>query len=141
MGKGISTINTVLKWGTTAANVTKVVPVKTVPRIKGVPEVLETTDLEDEQQTFCKGVQSSEVKTFTANYTKTDYDAVLADAGQELFYQLEFGDAGEDGSWSWKGEHDVSANDQAVNGVREMDISVIMSTKAYEGAATTIPSE
>ena len=141
MGKGISTINTVLKWGTTAANVTKVVPVKTVPRIKGVPEVLETTDLEDEQQTFCKGVQSSEVKTFTANYTKTDYDAVLADAGQELFYQLEFGDAGEDGIWSWKGEHDVSANDQAVNGVREMDISVIMSTKAYEGAATTIPSE
>ena len=141
MGKGISTINTVLKWGTTAANVTKVVPVKTVPRIKGVPEVLETTDLEDEQQTFCKGVQSSEVKTFTANYIKTDYDAVLADAGQELFYQLEFGDAGEDGIWSWKGEHDVSVNDQAVNGVREMDISVIMSTKAYEGAATTIPSE
>ena len=140
MGKGISTINTVLKWGTTAANVAKVVPVKTVPELKGAPDTLETTDLEDEQQTFCKGVQSADVKDFTANYLKADYDAVLADANEDLFYQVEFGDAGEDGIWSWKGEHDVRVGEQGVNGVREMTISVIMKSKVYEGAATTIPS-
>lgn len=141
MGKGIPTINTVFKWGTTAANVAKVVRVKTVPELKGAPDLLETTDLEDEQVTQCQGVRSSDTKEFTCNYLKEDYDAVLADAGKELFYQVEFGEAGEDGIWSWKGNHDVRWTEQGVNGVREMIISVVMSTKLYEGAATTIPSE
>lgn len=140
MGRGISTINTVLKWGTTAANVAKVVPVKTVPELKGAPDLLETTDLEDEQQTFCQGVKTSDTKEFTCNYIKEDYDAVLADAGKELFYQVDFGDAGEDGMFAWKGTHDVRVSEQAVNGVREMIISVIMSTKVYDGAATVIPA-
>lgn len=140
MGRGISTINTVLKWGTTAANVAKVVPVKTVPELKGAPDLLETTDLEDEQQTFCQGVKTSDTKEFTANFSKDDYDAVLADAGEELFYQVEFGEDGEDGIWSWKGNHDVRWTEMGVNGVREMIISVVMSTKLYEGAATIIPA-
>lgn len=138
--KALSSINTVLKWGTTAAGVTKVTPVKSVPELKGSPELLESTDLEDEQQTFEKGVQSSDVKEFTANYTKALYDAVEADEDKELFYQVEFGEDGADGIYSWKGEHTVKTSEQAVNGIREMVISVIMKTKVYTGAATTIPA-
>ena len=137
MGKGISTINTVLKWGSTASAVKKVVPVKTVPEIGGSPELLETTDLEDTFQTFVDGVQSQDAKEFTCNYTKDDYDLVKADAGKELFYQVEFGDSGADGIYSCKGKHTVRISEQGVNAVREMVITVIMSTGWYDEAASS----
>ena len=39
---------------------------------------LETTDLEDEVQTFVPGVQTMEAMEFTANYTLEAYTAVKA---------------------------------------------------------------
>lgn len=138
MGQGISTIGTVLKWGTTAAGVTKVTPVKTVPEIGGNAELLETTDLEDTEQTHCFGVASSDAMEFTCNYTKTLYDAVKADEGKELFYQVEFGSSGADGIYSCKGQHTVRISESSVNAVREMVIAVARSTPWVDGAATEI---
>ena len=139
MGQGISTIGTVLKWGTTASAVTKVTPVKTVPEIGGAPDMLETTDLEDTAQTFCNGVeQGGDSMEFTCNYTKTLYDAVKADAGKELFYQVEFGDSGADGTYSCKGQHTVRISESSVNAVREMVIAIARSTPWVDGAATEI---
>ena len=128
MGKGISTIGTVLKAGATAGNLTKLCKIKSYPQLMGAPENLETTDLEDTAQTFTPGVQSVDQMEFTANYTKEAFISVKALEGSELFYQLEMGAGGAEGIFTWKGTHSVYVNSGDVNAVREMTIVVTPST-------------
>ena len=130
MAKAYSTIGTVLKSGAALSSLTKLCKIKNYPDLGGAPETIETTDLEDTMQTFVMGVQSSEAMEFTANYTPTDYDAVVAAIPEsgEQFYQLEFGDDGADGKFNWKGTHSVRITGGDVNAVREMVITVIPST-------------
>lgn len=125
----ISTYGVTLKWGTDSATVDKVIDIKNFPDLGGAPELLETTTLSDDAQTFINGIQSLSAFEFTANYTKADFEAVLADEGKELYYQLEFGDAGDEGIFEWQGEHTVWVTGADVNGVVEMVISVAPSSK------------
>lgn len=62
---------------------------------------------------------------FTANYNPTDYAAVVAaiPSSGSLYYKLEFGTSGTDGSFSWSGTHSVRVSGGEVNGVREMVIT------------------
>lgn len=128
MGVGISTINTVLKAGSTAGSLTQLCKIKSYPQLGGAPENLETTDLEDTAQTFCPGVQSVDTMEFGANYTKTAYAAVKALEGDKLYYSLEMGEGGEDGVFTWEGTHSVYVNSGDVNAVREMTIVCTPST-------------
>ena len=125
----ISTYGVTLKWGTDSASVSKVIDIKNFPDLGGAPELIETTTLSDDAQTFISGIQSLSAFEFTANYTKADFEAVLADEGKELYYQLEFGNAGDEGIFEWQGEHTVWVTGADVNGVVEMVISVVPSTK------------
>ena len=125
----ISTYGVTLKWGTDSATVSKVIDIKNFPDLGGAPELIETTTLSDDAQTFISGIQSLSAFEFTANYTKADFEAVLADEGKELYYQLEFGNAGDEGIFEWQGEHTVWVTGADVNGVVEMVISVVPSTK------------
>lgn len=127
--KAVSTINTVLKAGDAKASLTQLCKIKSYPDLGGAPEQLETTDLEDPMQTFVDGVQSIDTMEFTANYTKEAYEKVLESAGTEQKYQLEFGDAGADGIFSWTGTHSVRVSGGEVNGVREMVITCSPSSK------------
>lgn len=58
MSAGMSTINTVLKAGATASALTQLCKIKSYPQLGGERETIETTDLEDNAQTFVPGVQS-----------------------------------------------------------------------------------
>ena len=136
MSAGKSTINTVLKIGATAAALTKVTPIKTYPQIYGQSEFLETTDMEDTMQTFVLGVQNVEQMQFTMNYDKTALETLQGNSNTDMFYQLEFGNAGADGIFSWKGQHSIFVNDGAVNGIREMTLTVAPSTAITAGAAS-----
>lgn len=127
--KAVSTINTVLKAGAAKASLAQLCKIKSYPDLGGTPEQLETTDLEDTMQTFVEGVQSVDSMEFTANYTKESYEKVLESAGTEQKYQLEFGDAGADGIFSWTGTHSVRVTGGEVNGVREMVITCTPSSK------------
>ena len=127
--KAVSTINTVLKAGAAKASLTQLCKIKSYPDLGGTPEPLETTDLEDTMQTFVDGVQSVDTMEFTANYTKESYESVLESAGTEQKYQLEFGNAGADGIFSWTGTHSVRVTSGEVNGVREMVITCTPSSK------------
>lgn len=127
--KAVSTINTVLKAGEAKASLTQLCKIKSYPDLGGSPEQIETTDLEDTMQTFVDGVQSVDTMEFTANYTKEAYENVLRSAGTEQKYQLEFGDAGADGIFSWTGTHSVRVSGGEVNGVREMVITCTPSSK------------
>lgn len=136
MSAGKSTINSVLKIGATAAALTKVTPIKTYPQIYGQSEFLETTDMEDTMQTFVLGVQNVEQMVFTMNYDKTAFETLQGNSNTDNFYQLEFGNAGADGIFSWKGQHSIFINDGAVNGIREMTLTVAPSTAITAGAAS-----
>lgn len=125
----ISTYGVTLKWGEDALTTSKVIDIKNFPDLGGAPELLETTTLSDDAQTFINGIQSLSAFEFTANYTKEDFEAVLADEGKELYYQLEFGDAGDEGIFEWQGEHTAWVTGADVNGVVEMVISIAPSTK------------
>lgn len=128
MGKGISTINTVLKSGATAAALEQLAKIKSYPNLGGSPEQLETTDLEDIMQTFCTGVQSLDSMEFTCNYTKEAFAAVKATEGTEQYYALEMGQNGADGKFTWQGTHSVYVTSGDVNAVREMVITCSPST-------------
>lgn len=136
MAGGRSTINTVLKSGATASAVTQLCRIKSYPQLGGEPEQIETTDLEDTMQTFVPGVQSVESMQFTVNYEKESYVAVKARIATDKFFQLEFGEEGKDGIFSWKGEISQFVNGGEVNGVREATITITPSSEIKDDVAS-----
>lgn len=127
--KAVSTIGTVLEVSKDGTDWEKLCRIKKYPALGGAPDQLETTDLEDETQTFILGVQSMDAMEFTANYTLESYNAVKAKSMMDLHYRLKMGKNGKDGIATWDGQHSVYINEGEVNGVREMTISASASTK------------
>lgn len=125
----ISTQGVTLKWGTSATSLSKVVDVKDFPDLGGAPEVLETTTLSDDIQTYIMGIQGSDMMEFTCNYTKDDFDEVMKDANKELYYALEFGDKGDEGIFEWQGQHTAWVVGAGVNAVTEFKIGIAPSTR------------
>jgi len=125
----ISTQGVTLKWGATAANVTKVVDIKDFPDLGGAPEMLETTTLSDQIQTYIMGIQGSDMMEFTCNYTKATFETVLQDANKNLYYALEFGNTGSEGKFEWQGQHTAWVVGAGVNAVTEFKIGTAPSTK------------
>ncbi len=125
----ITTYGMTLKWGTNPESLTKKVDIKDFPDLGGAPELRETTTLSDPAQTYILGILSMDSMEFTANYTKSDYEAVLADANKKLYYALEFGIDGSEGVFEWQGEHTVWVTGAGVNDVVEMKIGIAPSTK------------
>ena len=134
--KAVSTIGTILEVSEDGTTWSKLVKIKSYPQLGGAPDQLETTDLEDESQTFIPGVQSVDSMDFTANYTLAAYTSVKAKEGKALKYRLKMGKDGVDGVATWEGQHSVYINEGEVNGVREMTVSVSPSTKISVGEAT-----
>lgn len=137
--KAYSTIDTVLKAGASQNSLTQICKIKSYPDLGAAPDNLETTDLEDSQQTFVPGVRSMDQMEFTANYTPENYAAAKASANTEQYYALEMGTSGAQGIFTWTGQHDVYVNGGDVNAVREMTIVVTPSSaiSASVGGATT----
>lgn len=127
--KAVSTINTILETSEDGTTWTKLCRIKSYPALGGAPEQVETTDLEDDTQTFVPGVQTMEAMDFVANYTLEAYTTVSGKAGKSLRYRISMGKDGVDGVASWEGQHTVFINEGEVNGVREMTISVAPASK------------
>lgn len=122
----ISTFGVTLKWGATADAAAKVVDIKDFPDLSGAPNLLETTTLSDAQVTNIPGIKSSELMTFTCNYTSAAYSAVNDDANTELFYVLEFSDGSK---FTWQGQHVCSVGGKGVDEVIEFTINVVPSSE------------
>ena len=133
----ISTQGVTLKWGTSATSLSKVVDIKDFPDLGGAPEVLETTTLSDDIQTYIMGIQGSGMMEFTCNYTKDDFDEVMKDANKDLYYALEFGDKGDEGIFEWQGQHIAWVVGAGVNAVTEFKIGIAPSTKPKLKKTTT----
>lgn len=133
--KAHSTIGTMLEVSEDGTTWEKMCRVKKYPALGGAPEQIETTDLEDEEQTFVPGVQSRDAMEFTANYTYESFDAVRSKSNIPLRYRLKLSKNA--GVATWEGQHSVFINEGEVNGLVEMTITVSPSTKIDIAAATT----
>ena len=115
----------------------KLVDIKEFPDLGGEPEMLETTTLSDNMQTYIAGIQSLDGLTFTANYDKEDFQTLNALEGKENDYAVWFGGTGDAGSltpdgsngkFSFKGQLSVFPVGGGVNEVVDMSITIAPST-------------
>ena len=128
----ISTLGVTLKMGESASALEKVVDIKDFPDLIGEPNMLETTTLSDEAVTNIPGIRSSDMLTFTCNYTKADFTAVNEKANTALYYSLEFSDGSK---FTWRGQHTCGVPGKGVDEVIEFTINIAASTAVEFAAA------
>lgn len=133
----ISTYRVFLMHKTSGSTYQKLVDIKSFPDLGGAPEMLETTTLSDNMQTYIAGIQSLDALEFEANYTQTDYTALKALEGKSEEYAVWFGGtesggtltpSGDDGKFKFTGQLSVYAAGGGVNEVVNMNISIAPST-------------
>ena len=132
----ISTFGITLMSKGEGASYTKLVDIKDFPDLGGAPEMLEATTLSDAMQVYIEGIQSAEALEFTANYTKADYEKIVALKGTETAFAVYFGADGTNGKWFFKGYASVRVNGGGVNEVVGMTISIAPSAAITTTEAT-----
>ena len=115
----------------------KLVDIKDFPDLGGEPEMLETTTLSDNMQTFIEGIQSQDALEFTINYELATYQTLSALKGKEEEFAVWFGGtesagvvtpSGDEGKFNFKGYLGVRVTGKGVNEVKEAIISIAPST-------------
>lgn len=124
----VSTQVTTLNYKSSQAGTyAKMVDITSYPDLGSAPSKLDTTDLSATKfKTSILGLQEVPDLTFESNYDADDYATISALEGDELFFQLVFGDT--DGSFTWKGQVAVYANGAGVDEVRKMTLVLSAST-------------
>ena len=124
----ISTYGISLMYKAEGADYTKLIDIKDFPDLGGAPEMLETTTLSDNMQTYIPGIQSLDALEFTANYTLNDFKKIKAMEGEETEFAVWFGTDGADGKFEFKGQISAFPVGGGVNEVVSMTISIAPST-------------
>lgn len=115
----------------------KLVDIKEFPDLGGEPEMLETTTLSNNMQTYIAGIQSLDGLSFTANYDMTDFQKLKALEGKTDSYAVWFGGQesagvvtpdGSNGKFEFDGQLSVYPVGGGVNEVVDMNISIAPST-------------
>lgn len=115
----------------------KLIDIKEFPDLGGSPEMLETTTLSDNMQTYIPGIQSLDALEFNTNYTLDEYKKLKALEGTESEYAVWFGGTesgdvitpdGADGKFKFKGQLSVFPVGGGVNEVVGMTITIAPST-------------
>lgn len=126
-----------MKKGASADTYEKLVDIKEFPDLGGEPEMLETTTLSDNMQTYIAGIQSLDGLSFTANYDMTDFQKLKALEGKTDSYAVWFGGTesgdvvtpdGSNGKFEFDGQLSVYPVGGGVNEVVDMNISIAPST-------------
>ena len=126
-----------MKKGTPGDTYEKLIDIKDFPDLGGAPEMLETTTLSDNMQTYIPGIQSLDSLEFTANYTKEDFTKLKALEGVEHDFAVWFGGTeegnvltptGTDGKFQFKGKLSTYPVGGGVNEVVDMNITIAPST-------------
>ena len=126
MGMGLSTINTVLKLGGSRADAEQLCRITGYPNLRDDPDLIESTDFQDYEETYVPGVVTQSAMEFLANYNAEDFAKLTQDEHKlHQYYRLEMGPDGDDGIFVWLGSHGVKVNGMGVNEVRTMTITCI----------------
>lgn len=138
----ISGLNATLYCGTTDNSLAKLCDIKDVPDLISDPNLLDATTLSDPMQVQIFGINQADIKTFTANYSKEDYESVsqlgyddTSENNEDKYYALKLGDGS---GFTWKGMHQVGLSGFGVDEVVEMPINIIMNTKPKFNKTLTI---
>ena len=116
---------------------TKLVDIKEFPDLGGEPEMLETTTLSDNMQTYIAGIQSLDGLAFAANYDVAKFTELKAMEGSQHSFAVWFGGTeaggtvtpdGSNGKFSFDGELSVYPVGGGVNEVVGMNITIAPST-------------
>lgn len=107
---------------------TKLVDIKDFPDLGGAPEMLETTTLSDNMQTYIPGIQTLDALEFTANYTLADFQKIKAMEGTDTAFAVWFGTNGADGKFEFSGQISAFPVGGGVNEVVSMTITIAPST-------------
>lgn len=116
---------------------TKLIDIKEFPDLGGEPEMLETTTLSDNMQTYIAGIQSMDALSFSANYDMTEYQTLKALEGKKESYAVWFGGTessgtvtpdGSNGKFAFDGELSVYPVGGGVNEVVGMNITIAPSS-------------
>lgn len=141
----VNTIDTYLMQGTGSGTLSysKIVDIKDYPDIIGEKELLEVTTLSDKSRKYIQGLQNGDRLDFTCNYVYTDYNTVKAlDDGTLKHIRIAFGynatgsKYGTDGYFDFDAYVSVRPLGKGVNEVREMQVSLIVSSDITVGQAS-----
>lgn len=124
----ISTYGITLMYKAEGDTYSKLIDIKDFPDLGGAPEMLETTTLSDNMQTYIPGIQSLDALEFTANYTLTDFKKIKAMEGVDTSFAVWFGAEGADGKFEFNGQISAFPVGGGVNEVVSMTISIAPST-------------
>lgn len=126
-----------MKKASTGNTYEKLVDIKEFPDLGGEPEMLETTTLSDNMQTYIAGIQSLDGLSFTSNYDMTEFTKLKALEGKKESYAVWFGGTenagvvtpdGSNGKFAFDGELSVYPVGGGVNEVVDMAITIAPST-------------
>lgn len=142
----ISTFRTYLMQGTGTGTLTwaKLVDIKDFSDLGAAPEPIETTTLSDPARTYIPGIENTEQKTYTCNYTAADYETLVALKGTEQNIAIWFGATesngvytpdGSLGKFVGKGYVDVYVNGGGVNEPVNMTVTLTMTKNFVKEAA------
>lgn len=142
----ISSYKAFLMQGTGTGTLTwaKLVDIKDFPDLGAAPEPIETTTLSDFARTYIPGIENTEQKTFTCNYTAADYATLAALKGTEQNIAVWFGGTeaagvvtpdGSMGKFSGKGYVDVFVAGAGVNEVVNMTVTLTMTQNFVKESA------
>ena len=116
---------------------TKLIDIKEFPDLGGEPEMLETTTLSDNMQTYIAGIQSMDGLSFSAHYDMPEYQKLKALEGKKESYAVWFGGTessgtvtpdGSNGKFAFDGELSVYPVGGGVNEVVGMNITIAPSS-------------
>lgn len=133
--KAISTFGIQLLRGESASNYTELCRIKDYPDLIGAPNLIDVTDLMDDQQVNIFGIKTTDVLSFTANYSKEALAAVDETANTPGFYALRLSDGS---GWSWEGEHLTGVPGKGVDEPVEFTVNIVNTTPLKREETITV---
>jgi hypothetical protein len=104
---------------------TKFADIKDFPDLWGEPNMLETTTLSDNAQTFIPGIKQMESMAFTLNWDKELATTIKGMEGKESYWKVVFSDGAE---FSFAGQPALGVTGKGVDEVLEMTLTIVPSS-------------
>lgn len=107
----------------------KLVDITSTPALQTAPPKLDATTLSDDQHVYIPDIADTEDMVFGANYDKVSFGKLKALEGQQIPYELRYGEKGEHGRWQWTGDIFTTTTANEVGAVRGMELTLYPSTE------------
>lgn len=120
----------------TSSTMSKLIDIKEFPDLGKAPDTIEVTTLSDSNKRYILDIKDYGSLEFTANYTPANMKA-LSDAKTNTKFAVAFGsETGSEGKWAFDGEMSYWVKGAGTGAVREIGISIAVSSDVTETLPT-----